>query len=257
MTSVETSAGAVIFDLDGTLVDSNYLHTLAWSRALRATGEWAPMNAIHRLIGMGADQLLPRLIGREDQAVAARRDEEYQTLIGEVVAFPGAERLLRRVHELRLGVVLATIAGWVVRLCVVTIEQVVGRGGEMSPPYSKVCPTRRAPGGLEAEVLAVLAAKPRPVTSAEVLDELAQPLAYTTVMTTLARLHGKGVIARSRMGRAFAYALLDPPTVTARRMCRELDSAESREVVLARFVAELEPSDVPVLQRLLGATSDV
>ncbi len=108
MTGVATPAGAVIFDLDGTLVDSNYLHTLAWSRALRAAGEWAPMNAIHRLIGMGADQLLPRLIGREDQAVSARRDEEYQALIGEVLAFPGAERLLRGVHELRLGVVLAT-----------------------------------------------------------------------------------------------------------------------------------------------------
>src|SRR4051812_43608764 len=106
--SSTNSAGAVIFDLDGTLVDSNYLHTLAWSRALRASGEWSPMNAIHRLVGMGADQLLPRLIGREDEAISARRDKEYQTLVGEVVALPGAERLLRRVHQLKLGVVLAT-----------------------------------------------------------------------------------------------------------------------------------------------------
>ena len=127
----------------------------------------------------------------------------------------------------------------------------------MTTPLSKVCPTRRAPGGLEAEVLAVLAAVRRPFTSAEVLHELGEGLAYTTVMTTLARLHDKGVISRSRVGRAYAYAPLDPPTVTARRMCRELDGAESREVVLARFVAELEPSDVPVLQRLLASPSDV
>ena len=49
----------VLFDVDGTLVDTNYLHALAWSRAFRDAGEWAPMNAIHRLMGMGGDQLVP------------------------------------------------------------------------------------------------------------------------------------------------------------------------------------------------------
>jgi predicted transcriptional regulator len=126
----------------------------------------------------------------------------------------------------------------------------------MTALHNPVCPTRRAPGGLEAEVLAVLTEVGRPLTSAEVLQELQAPLAYTTVMTTLARLHEKGVIARSRVGRAYAYAALDPPTVTARRMCRVLDGAESREVVLARFVAELEPADVPLLQRLLDTPMD-
>jgi HAD superfamily hydrolase (TIGR01509 family) len=99
---------AVLFDLDGTLVDSNYLHTIAWSRALQASGEWAPMNAIHRLIGMGADQLLPQLLGRNDEAIADLRNDEYKQLIGSVVAFPGATRLLRSVRELGLVVVLAT-----------------------------------------------------------------------------------------------------------------------------------------------------
>src|SRR6478752_5773126 len=125
----------------------------------------------------------------------------------------------------------------------------------MTTQQDKVCPTRRARGGLEAEVLAVLGATACPLTSAEVLQELGGHLAYTTVMTTLARLHEKGVIARSRVGRAYAYSPVDPPTITARRMCRVLDAAESREVVLARFVAELEPADVPILQRLLGAPS--
>lgn len=103
----ELRAG-VIFDLDGTLVDSNYLHTLAWSRALRHAGSWVPMNALHRLIGMGSDQLLPRLIGHEDDEIASMRDAEYAALIDDVVAFPGAEVLLRAVRRMGLSVVLAT-----------------------------------------------------------------------------------------------------------------------------------------------------
>lgn len=114
-----------------------------------------------------------------------------------------------------------------------------------------VCPTRRASGGLETDVLAALSEADRPLTSADVRATLGGVLAYTTVMTTLARLYEKGVIGRARIGRAYAYTALDPPTVAARRMCRVLDAAESREVVLARFVAELEPADVPALRRLL------
>lgn len=101
-------------------------------------------------------------------------------------------------------------------------------------------------------MLAVLRAADQALTSAQVRHELGERLAYTTVMTTLGRLHDKGVIARTRVSRAYAYAPLDPPTVTARRMCRELADAESREMVLDRFVAELEPADLPVLQRLLA-----
>ena len=100
----------VLFDLDGTLVDTNYLHTLAWSRALRNTGEWAPMNAIHRLVGMGADQLLPALLGHDSPEAAAARPGYYEELIGDAVAFPGAAELLRVVHDLGLTVVLATSA---------------------------------------------------------------------------------------------------------------------------------------------------
>jgi beta-phosphoglucomutase-like phosphatase (HAD superfamily) len=59
----------VLLDVDGTLVDSNYLHTLAWSRALHTAGEWAPMSAIHRLVGMGGDQLVKHLLGRDDGAL--------------------------------------------------------------------------------------------------------------------------------------------------------------------------------------------
>jgi HAD superfamily hydrolase (TIGR01509 family) len=100
----------VLFDVDGTLIDTNYLHTLAWSRALHDAGEWAPMNAIHRLVGMGADQLLPELIGRDCPEAKEARPGHYRKLIGDARAFPGAAQLLRTVHDGGLAVVLATSA---------------------------------------------------------------------------------------------------------------------------------------------------
>jgi predicted transcriptional regulator len=112
---------------------------------------------------------------------------------------------------------------------------------------------RRERGELANEVLAALAAADAPMTPAQVLGELGDDLAYTTVMTTLARLHEKGVLTRERVGRAFAYAPADRATVTARRMRQVLDSGEDREIVLARFLDELGPEERPVLARLLRA----
>src|SRR6478735_8673649 len=109
---------------------------------------------------------------------------------------------------------------------------------------------RRDRGELENEVLAALAAN-GPMTPRQVLDHLGGDLAYTTVMTTLARLHEKGAATRESTGRTFTYALNDGATVPARAMRRTLDGATDREQVLARFLDELEPDDVPVLQRLL------
>ena len=103
----ELRAG-VLFDVDGTLVDSNYLHTLSWSRALADAGEWAPMNAIHRLVGMGGDQLVPELLGHRSPAAIKARTRRYHELIGEVRPLPEARRLLERTRSLGLAVVLAS-----------------------------------------------------------------------------------------------------------------------------------------------------
>jgi HAD superfamily hydrolase (TIGR01509 family) len=100
----------ILFDVDGTLVDTNYLHALAWSRALRDAGEWAPMNAIHRLVGMGGDQLVPRLLGHDSPDAVTARPRRYQELVGDILAFPRAADLLRQVHYCGLAVVLATSA---------------------------------------------------------------------------------------------------------------------------------------------------
>ena len=98
----------VLFDLDGTLVDTNYLHTMAWSRALRDAGEWAPMNAIHRLVGMGGDQLVPELLGRSCEGARDRRAARYREVMDEARVFPGAAELLRLCHRRGLRVVLAS-----------------------------------------------------------------------------------------------------------------------------------------------------
>ena len=111
----------------------------------------------------------------------------------------------------------------------------------------------RRRGALEQEVLACLGAAGRPLTVAEVLTELGGDLAYTTVLTTLSRLHAKGALMREPAGRAYAYALPADPgaAVTARRMSRLLDSREDRAGVLARFVADLSPEDERLLTELL------
>jgi len=111
---------------------------------------------------------------------------------------------------------------------------------------------------LERELFAAIAAAGRPLTPAEARDALGQPLAYTTVMSTLARLHDKGALTRSPAGRSFAYGLAVGPdtldaTLTARRMARALDGGANRAEALARFVADLGPDDERLLADLLLA----
>ena len=115
---------------------------------------------------------------------------------------------------------------------------------------------RRDRGGLEAEVLAALAAKAVPMTPRDVQAELGRELAYTTVMTTLARLHHKGALNRVREGRAYTYEIAGDPgsvtaALTARQMHKVLESGGDRTVALTRFVSELAPDDERLLAELL------
>ena len=116
----------------------------------------------------------------------------------------------------------------------------------------------RPRGALEREVLACLALAGRPLSPGEVRAELGDDLAYTTVMTTLSRLHGKGALTRHRAGRGFAYGLPGGPdaaqaSMTAHRMLQLLDAGEDRAGVLSRFVADLRPEDEELLNGLLAA----
>ena len=86
---------AAILDIDGTLVDTNYHHAIAWHRAFRAHGFTVQLWKIHRGIGMGGDQLVASLIGEEadKEHGDGLRDAEkqaYMSLIGEVAPLTGA-----------------------------------------------------------------------------------------------------------------------------------------------------------------------
>jgi predicted transcriptional regulator len=117
-------------------------------------------------------------------------------------------------------------------------------------------PRRRA-GELSRLVLEVLERAGRPLTPGEVLDRLqaagAGPLAYTTVVTILYRLHAQGIAGRSRAGRAYAYAAsAGQAQLAAQRMRRLLDAEDDRSEVLASFVGGLSARDERVLRELLG-----
>jgi HAD superfamily hydrolase (TIGR01549 family) len=104
-----------ILDVDGTLVDTNYHHALAWHRALRAHGHRAQMWKVHRHIGMGGDQILGALIGEEaaaEQGNAIRESEAkaYKELIGEVEPMEGARELVEKLKEEGSTVILASSA---------------------------------------------------------------------------------------------------------------------------------------------------
>jgi phosphoglycolate phosphatase-like HAD superfamily hydrolase len=89
---------AAILDVDGTLVDTNYHHAVAWYRAFREHGLVLPVWRIHRHIGMGGDQLVAALAGEEwdsehGDAVREAEGERYGELIGEVAPLEGAREL--------------------------------------------------------------------------------------------------------------------------------------------------------------------
>lgn len=108
------SRPAVLFDIDGTLVDSNYLHVHAWQRAFADAG--LPVQAwhIHRCIGMDGDALVDELSrGAADDVQKHLKDSHtryYEASTGLLRTLPGARRLLQRVADAGLQVVLATSA---------------------------------------------------------------------------------------------------------------------------------------------------
>jgi len=102
---------AVVFDVDGTLVDTNYLHVMAWRRVFLEHGEpEITSTRIHRLVGMGTDELLQTLFGRSRPELKPHRARHFEALKGEIRAFPRAGDLLRTLHDRDIRVVLATSA---------------------------------------------------------------------------------------------------------------------------------------------------
>ncbi|MBV5244973.1 HAD family hydrolase [Mycolicibacterium sp. PAM1] len=112
--STQSVSPAVLFDIDGTLVDSNYLHVHAWMRAF--DDENLPVSAwrIHRCIGMDGTTLVRTLSGDAGQGVLDRLKDAHSRYYKEnsslLAPLPGARDLLRRVAATGLQVVLATSA---------------------------------------------------------------------------------------------------------------------------------------------------
>jgi HAD superfamily hydrolase (TIGR01509 family) len=111
------SAGVTtaILDIDGTLVDTNYQHAIAWFRAFVAHDIVLPIWRIHRHIGMGGDQVVTALCGEDTERRLGERireaeGEEYGKLIGEVRTMEGSRELIVTLKELGHVVVLASSA---------------------------------------------------------------------------------------------------------------------------------------------------
>ena len=107
---------AVVLDVDGTLVDSVYQHTFAWSRAFRAAGHPVEAWRIHRHIGMGGDKLVAAVAGDEVEESSGDRireiwEQEYDAIIGDVGLLDDARELLAalRDRDLRIGLASSSI----------------------------------------------------------------------------------------------------------------------------------------------------
>jgi len=104
------SSGVVLLDVDGTLLDTNFLHTVAWARALRRHDIVVPMARILPLIGMGADRLATELLGHGVEDIDKTHHDEFERLRPEVRVLPGAQQLVRALHDRGALVVLSSSA---------------------------------------------------------------------------------------------------------------------------------------------------
>lgn len=106
---------AAIFDVDGTLVDTNHLHVTAWWEAFRQAGHRVAMHDIHRAVGLGGSDLIAGLLGEDrreedDDRIGAAHTTLYATYFDRLPAFEAAADLLRELDGRGWHVVLATSA---------------------------------------------------------------------------------------------------------------------------------------------------
>ena len=106
---------SVLFDVDGTLIDSNAAHATSWLRALREHGVDTDIMRVRPLIGMGGDKLLPAIAGVEEgsqrgQAIAARKKELFNEQLPWLQATPGARALLEFLRDRDVEALIATSA---------------------------------------------------------------------------------------------------------------------------------------------------
>ena len=106
----------VLFDVDGTLIDSNGAHALSWQQALAEHGKRVPLDEVRRMIGMGGDKLLPKLSRLEEEsavgkAIIARKKALFATHLPTLKPTRGARALLEYLRHHGVTIVVATSAG--------------------------------------------------------------------------------------------------------------------------------------------------
>jgi beta-phosphoglucomutase-like phosphatase (HAD superfamily) len=107
----------ILFDLDGTLVDTVYQHVLAWSTAIARAGMSVPAWAIHRRIGMSGRSMLQQLLrGQRVSSVVLKKIEEghdraFKKLSIDVRPLPGAKELVRHLTRIGIPWAIATTGG--------------------------------------------------------------------------------------------------------------------------------------------------
>jgi HAD superfamily hydrolase (TIGR01549 family) len=108
-----TDPPAVLLDVDGTLIDSNYQHALAWYRALRERGRTFALVDLHRHIGMGGDQLVKSVAGEafdaeHGEAASDAEKLRFREIAGDLSPLEGAKELIAELRERGCEVVLAS-----------------------------------------------------------------------------------------------------------------------------------------------------
>ncbi|MFF8266796.1 HAD family hydrolase [Streptomyces sp. NPDC016562] len=106
---------AALFDVDGTLTDTNHLHVVSWWEALRQAGHEVPMHAVHRAIGLPGEDLLDHVLGEDrdrtgDERLSTGHDTLYATYFERIPALPAAADLLRTLARAEWKVLLVTSA---------------------------------------------------------------------------------------------------------------------------------------------------
>lgn len=104
-----------MLDVDGTLVDTNFHHTVCWARAFDSVRLTVPLWRVHRAIGMGGDELVPAVAGDDaeeqyGEQVRERWEQEFDAVLDEVRLLPGAKDLLAALRERGVEVALASSA---------------------------------------------------------------------------------------------------------------------------------------------------
>lgn len=203
-----TTVDAVLIDIDGTLMDSNPLHVLAWLRAFRRLGLEVPGGRVLDLMGMGGDQLAPTVLGEDHPEIERAKDlwtEEYSRkgLVEHAEPLPGAAAFLRALRE--RGVRTALASSGEPHDVERYVELLGGRGG-----FDELVSS----GDVEAT-------KPEPDIFAAALDRLGRPRSALVVGDTVFDVEAagrlnvpcvavlSGGIPRARLEEAGAIAIYD------------------------------------------------